>query len=83
MSQKKSFREFGISSWSIDNRITIFILTAVIVGAGLASFNSLPKENYPEIQWPVIFETTNYPGTSAGDVENLVTRKIEKEIKGI
>jgi len=83
MSQNKSFREFGISSWSIDNRITIFILTAVIVVAGLASFNSLPKENFPEIQWPVIFVSTIYPGTSAGDVENLVTRKIEKEIKGI
>ncbi|MDP5170704.1 MAG: efflux RND transporter permease subunit, partial [Bacteroidia bacterium] len=78
-----SFKEFIVSSWAIDNRVTIFLLTIVIVFAGLASFNALPKENFPEIQWPVIFVSTPYPGTAAGDVENLVTRKIEKEIKGI
>ncbi|MEO1450405.1 MAG: efflux RND transporter permease subunit, partial [Bacteroidota bacterium] len=80
---QKKFREFIVSSWAIDNRITIFLLTIVITVAGLASFNALPKENFPEIQWPVIYVSTPYPGTSAGDIENLVSRKIEKEIKGI
>ncbi len=80
---KDSFEEFIVSSWSIDNRVTIFLLAIVITIAGLVSFNALPKENFPEIQWPVIFVSTPYPGTSAGDIENLVTRKIEKEIKGI
>lgn len=81
--KQNSFKEFIVSSWAIDNRVTIFLLTLVIIAAGLTSFNALPKENFPEIQWPVIFVATPYPGTSAGDVENLVTRKIEKEIKGI
>lgn len=81
--KSNSFKEFIVSSWAIDNRVTIFLLTLVIIAAGLTSFNALPKENFPEIQWPVIFVATPYPGTSAGDVENLVTRKIEKEIKGI
>lgn len=82
-SSNRNFKEFIASSWAIDNRVTIFLLTAVIIVSGLVSFNALPKENFPEIQWPVIFVSTPYPGTSAGDVENLVTRKIEKEIKGI
>lgn len=80
---KNNFREFAISSWSIDNRIAIFILTVIITVAGLVSFQLLPKENFPEIQWPVIFVSTPYPGTSAGDIENLVSRKIEKELKGL
>ncbi|MEM7659379.1 MAG: efflux RND transporter permease subunit, partial [Bacteroidota bacterium] len=79
----KRFKEFAISSWAIDNRITIFMLTFLIVVAGLISFNLLPKENFPEIQWPVIYVSTPYPGTSAGDIENLVSRKIEKELKGL
>jgi len=83
MSDKKPFREFPLSSWAIDNRTTIFILTVLIFIAGPITFNNLPKENFPEIQWPVIFVSTVYPGTSAGDMENLVTRKIEKEIQGI
>lgn len=82
-SQPNKFREFVASSWAIENRITIYLLTFVIVVAGVVSFNALPKENFPEIQWPVIFVSTPYPGTSASDMENLVTRKIEKEIKGI
>ena len=81
MSKKKySFTEFPISSWAIDNRITIFLLAIVITIAGMAAFNALPKENFPEIQWPVIYVSTPYPGTSSGDMENLVTRKIEKEL---
>ena len=80
---KKGFKEFPISSWAIDNRTTIFLLTIVITIFGLVSFNALPKENFPEIQWPVIFVSTPYPGTSAEDIENLVSRKIEKELKGV
>ncbi|MDX2246418.1 MAG: efflux RND transporter permease subunit [Bacteroidia bacterium] len=80
---KNNFREFIPSSWAIDNRVAIFILTAIITAAGLISYQLLPKENFPEIQWPVIFVSTPYPGTSAGDIENLVSRKIEKELKGL
>ncbi|MEM7371253.1 MAG: efflux RND transporter permease subunit [Bacteroidota bacterium] len=77
------FREFPISSWAIDNRVTIFLLAVVITVAGLVSFNALPKENFPEIAFPVIFVSTPYPGTSAEDIENLVSRKIEKELKSV
>lgn len=80
---KNKFREFPISSWAIDNRTTIFLLTILITVAGLVAFRSLPKENFPEIAWPVIYVSTPYPGTSPQDIENLVTRKIEKELKGL
>lgn len=81
MSQK--FKEFAISSWAIDNRTTIYMLTLVIVIIGSVTFNSLPKENFPEVQFPVIFVATPYPGTSPSDMENLVTRELEKEINSI
>jgi multidrug efflux pump len=81
--KKSNFREFVLSSWAIDNRTTIFLLTVVITLAGMFAYQALPKENFPEIQWPVILVSTPYPGTSANDIENLVSRKIEKELKGI
>ncbi|MEL7340898.1 MAG: efflux RND transporter permease subunit, partial [Bacteroidota bacterium] len=77
------FREFVLSSWAIDNRTTIFLLTIVIAVSGMLAYKFLPKENFPEIQWPVILVSTPYPGTAAKDMENLVSRKIEKELKGI
>lgn len=81
--KKYNFKEFPISSWAIDNRITVYLLTLVIAVAGMVAFNTLPKENFPEVQWPVIYVSTPYPGTSASDIENLVSRKIEKELKGV
>ncbi len=76
-------KEFPLSSWAIDNRITIFLLSITITLGGLVAYMTIPKENFPEILFPVIYVSTPYPGTSAQDIENAVTRKIEKEIKGI
>ncbi|MEM6767054.1 MAG: efflux RND transporter permease subunit [Bacteroidota bacterium] len=81
--RKRSFREFAPSSWAIDNRTTIFLLAIVVTILGLTTYSNLPKENFPEVKFPVIYVSTPYPGTSAQDIENLVTREIEKEIKGI
>ncbi|MEM8898179.1 MAG: efflux RND transporter permease subunit [Bacteroidota bacterium] len=80
--KKRSFREFAPSSWAIDNRTTIFLLAIFVTILGVATYNGLPKENFPEVKFPVIYVSTPYPGTSAADIENLVTREIEKEIKG-
>ena len=44
---------------------------------------SIPKEQFPEIVIPTILVNTIYPGTSPEDMENLVTRPIEKQLKGI
>ena len=61
----------------------VFVFTAMIIVMGLTSYNSLPRENFPEIKRPKIFVTTVYPGVSAADIESLVTKEIEREIDGI
>ncbi|MGP8214563.1 MAG: efflux RND transporter permease subunit [Bacteroidia bacterium] len=80
---KDIFKEFKPSSWAIDNRTSIFVLTIIIILAGMFAYNSIPKEKFPDIQLPQIFVQTIYPGTSPADMENLVTRHLEKEIKAI
>ncbi|MBL0342337.1 MAG: efflux RND transporter permease subunit [Bacteroidetes bacterium] len=77
------FKEFKPSSWAIDNRTSIYILTIIITLAGLATYNALPKENFPEIIVPQIFVSTIYPGTSPEDMENLVAKPLEKQMKSI
>ncbi len=57
---------------------------AVIVAIfGVISYNSIPKEQFPEIVIPTIIVNTIYPGTAPSDIENLITRPIEKNIKSI
>jgi multidrug efflux pump len=76
-------KEFFLSSWAVNNRIAVFILTVILIGAGLMSYNSLPKESFPDISLPNIYVSVLYPGTSPKDMENLVVRPIEKECKSI
>ena len=80
---KEVIREFGISSGSVDNRTSVIILTLIIVVLGLYSYNTIPKESFPEVVIPTIYVGTPYPGNSPVDMENLITRPIEKQIKSI
>ncbi len=77
------FKQFKPTSWSVDNRTAIYIITILISVYGLIKFNTMPKEQFPDIVVPTISVTTIYFGNSAKDIENLVTRPIEKQIKGI
>lgn len=76
-------KEFKLSSWSIDNKTSIYVLTVIISIAGLMSYFSLPKEQFPEIVFPQMYVATIYPGTSPDNMEKLVTKHIEKQVKGI
>jgi multidrug efflux pump len=76
-------KEFKPSSWSIDNKTSIFVLTAIITLFGIYCYNTIPKESFPEIKIPKIFISTVYPGTSPANMENLVTKPIEKKVKSI
>lgn len=76
-------KEFFLSSWAIDNRTAVYILTVIISLAGLLTYQSLPKEQFPEIKLPQIIVQTVYPGTSPENMENLVTKPIEKEVKNL
>ncbi len=81
--KKNNFKEFFATSWAIDNKTSIYVLAAFITLLGISSYNSIPKEQFPEIVIPTILVNTVYPGTSPEDMENLVTRPIEKQLKGI
>ena len=79
----KKFKEFKPTSWAVDNKTAIYIIAILISFYGLMKFNSMPKEQFPDIVVPTISVTTIYAGNSPKDIENLVTRPIEKQLKGI
>jgi len=80
---KEKFKEFGPTSWSISNKTAIYLVMLFVSGWGVYKFVSLPKEQFPDIVIPNIYVSTIYVGNSPKDMENLVTRPIEKQIKGI
>jgi multidrug efflux pump subunit AcrB len=79
----EKIKEFKPTSWAVDNRTAVYIIAILISAFGLYKFNTLPKEQFPDIVVPTISVTTVYVGNSPKDIENLVTRPIEKQLKGI
>jgi len=83
MEKEKKFREFFATSWAIDNKISIYVLVFMITVFGMISYYSMPKEQFPEIVIPMVVVNSIYPGTSPSDMENIVTRPLEKNLKSI
>ncbi|MGE5428742.1 MAG: efflux RND transporter permease subunit, partial [Methylococcaceae bacterium] len=83
MSKENKFKEFFATSWAIDNRTSIYVLSVLITILGIMNYYFIPKEQFPQVVIPYIVVSTPYPGTSPADMENLVTRPIEKQLKSI
>ena len=81
--KKEHIKYFKPTNWAIQNRTAVYIFTALITLAGAIIFQRIPKEQFPDIVVPTIFVSTIYPGASPEDIENLITKPIEKEIKSI
>src|ERR1041384_3320236 len=78
-----NFKQFKPSSWAVDNKISIYVFTLIITLMGISSYNKIPKESFPDIVIPTIYINAIYPGNSPANIENLVTKPIEKQLKGI
>ena len=81
--KKEHIKYFKPTNWAIANRTAVYIFTVLITLAGIIIFQNIPKEQFPDIVVPTIFASTIYPGASPEDIENLVTKPLEKEIKSI
>ncbi|MCA9737617.1 MAG: efflux RND transporter permease subunit [Gemmatimonadota bacterium] len=78
-----SHKEFGMTSYAVEHRTSIFMMFVIISLAGILSYRSIPKESFPEIEIPMIAINTIYPGVSPADIETLVTRPLEEELNTI
>ncbi len=76
-------KEFALTTLSLKNKNTVYFLTVLIIILGMQTYRSLPKDSYPEIEQPIVYIGTSNPGNSPLDMENLVTRPIEKELNTI
>jgi len=74
----KSIIEFSLKRVVFFN--VVFILLMV---TGVYSLMTNPVENMPPVDMGEVYITTVYYGASADDIENLISRKIEKALNGI
>lgn len=79
----EKYKEFKPTSWAIKNKTPVYLLIIFVSIIGIFQFVTLPKEQFPDIVIPTIYIQTIYAGNSPKDIENLVTKPIEKQLKGI
>ena len=78
---KNKLKELGLTSLAIDNATSVFLVSFMILLFGLQSYQKMPKQQYPDALMPTIFVNTPYLGNSAEEIENLISRPIEKSSK--
>jgi multidrug efflux pump len=76
-------KNFAISTWAINNKMTVYVITAILLVGGLISYYSMPRESFPEIIETKIYVSSINPGNSAEDVEKLITKPLEEEFNNI
>ena len=81
--KKNIDKEFGLSSWAINNKTTMYVLIAVFFYLGITAFFNMPRENFPEVNETKIYVSTIYPGNTAEDIEKLITDPLEDKLKTV
>ena len=86
MSENKKLKvdkEFGMSTWAINNKTTMYVLILLILVLGSMAYFSMARENFPEIKETKIYISSIYPGNTAEDIEKLITDPIEDKLKTV
>ena len=73
--KKNVDKEFGLSSWAINNKTTMYVLIAVFFYLGVSAFFSMPRESFPEVNETKIYVSSVFPGNTAEDIEKLMLEK--------
>ena len=81
--EDKKIKVFGLSSWAVNNRKTVFLIMMIIIIGGLGAYTSMPKENFPELQIPEIYVGIAKPGSSPAYMSEKIAEAIEKEVASI
>ncbi len=73
----------NITEFALRFRTTVYVLILMIVIVGVNSYRSMPLEDNPDVQIPIILVQTIYPGVAPEDMEKLVTNVTERELKDL
>jgi len=73
----------SIAKFSIQQPVLVNLFMVLVIIAGLFAFNSISKEEFPEISLNAVTIITTYQGVSPEEIEGLITKPIEEEVADI
>jgi hydrophobic/amphiphilic exporter-1 (mainly G- bacteria), HAE1 family len=72
-----------ITRISVDNPVFATMMMVALMVLGLFSYNRLAVDQFPDIDFPIVVVSTQYPGASPETVETDLTRPIEDAVNTI
>lgn len=81
--EDRDYKKLKPTFIALKNKVTVYLLTFFLFVAGIMAYLAMDRELFPEIVVPIIMIRTVHPGNSPADIESLITRPIEKELKGL
>ncbi|MCD6379288.1 efflux RND transporter permease subunit, partial [bacterium] len=72
-----------LPEFSVNRRVTVTMLTILVIILGLVTFRQLALEMMPDLDYPQVTIVTVYPGASSEDIEETVTKLIESAIASV
>ncbi|MHB0939068.1 MAG: efflux RND transporter permease subunit [Armatimonadota bacterium] len=73
----------SLTRLAITRPVTILMLVLALVVLGWQSMRQLPVDLYPDIEFPMLFISTVYPGTGPEEMETLVSKPIEDAVSTV
>ncbi len=70
----------NLSAVAIKRPVFTVMLGVALLVLGWVGFRSLGTDLFPDVSFPVAVVTIPYPGSSPGEVENLVTKPVEDAV---
>ena len=83
MTMSKVDKEFKPSVWAISKSNIIYFLMFIFLAFGINAYNTLPREDFPEIITSEVFISTINPGNTPEDIERFITVPLEEAVKGV
>lgn len=68
---------------SVRNSVFVNLMFVLVVAMGLVSAARLPREEFPEVSLDRVSIITRYPGATAADVEELITKPLEDALEDV
>jgi len=73
----------GIINAALSRIRTVLLLFVLAIIVGIASFNSMPKESFPDITIPMVYVSVNHEGISPEDADRILYQPMHKELKSL
>ncbi|MEK3760866.1 efflux RND transporter permease subunit [Paenibacillus sp. FSL P4-0338] len=73
----------SLINFSLRNKFAVWLLTIIIVFAGLYSGMTMKQETLPNISIPYLSITTIYPGAAPEGVVNDVSKPLEQKLRNV